>query len=187
MSLKHKYADEIAAAMVKSLEDKAFMGQFTKEAGASHEASLREAIVRGDKAECVKLMNTYFGGGEGDTALQAELRTRHGSDDKAIEVTSELRRALSAVCESGIGTAVPPMAADDECEKCHGKECKCDKEKEEDCQDCGDNGLDPNTEIALAFAMDHLVKVADALDGRGFAGVAEIVDEAVEKLASKKK
>ena len=176
MSLKNRYADEIAAAMAKSLEDETFLGQFTKEAGASHESNLREAIARGDKEECIGLMNTYFGGGGGDTALQAELKANHGSDDEAIKVTNELRSALSAVCESGPGTAVPPMAADDECEE------------EADCQDCGDaDTFAPDTEIALAFAMDHLVKVANALDNRGFAGVAEIVDEAVEKLAAKKK
>lgn len=174
MSLKHIYADEIAAAMASTLENEDFIGQFKKEAAGSHEETLREAIEGGNKEHCTLVYNTYFSGGEGDTALQAELSEKYG-DDKAMEVTHELRSSLYKVCNPGPGSAFP-AAADDDSDGCSA---------EDDCAECGD--LDRETGIALAFAMDNLVKVANALDNRGFSTMANIIDEAVEKLAAKKK
>lgn len=166
-SLKMRYADEIAAAMSQTLENKDFMNQFTKTAALSHEDEVRQAIAQGEKTQCVGLYNTYFGGGESDSALQLELNDKYG-EDGAIKVTNELRGNLYKICNPGPGESVPPMNANDD-----------------ECPECGDAEA-PQLDVAVGFAMEHLVKVADALDGRGFSVIAGIIDEALEKLASKK-
>lgn len=165
MSLKIRHADEIVADMVNTLDNKEFTGLF-RTASGSHEEALRDAISSEDSSRCLDLYSHYFAGGEGDTALQAELSDKYG-DDQALALTKNLRTELHKICNPGPGSVMP-----------------ADDKGEEECKECGDK--DHETDIALAFAMNHLVKVADALDGRGFVGIASVVDEAVEKLAAKK-
>ena len=46
--------------------------------------------------------------------------------------------------------------------------------------------IDKKTQAALDFTIGNLAKVADALDANGFAGLADIVDETIGKIAEKK-
>jgi hypothetical protein len=162
-----RYADEIVSAMSQKLESKEFMNQFTKIAELSHEEEVRKAIAQGDRSFCAGVYNTYFGGGEGDSTLQSELKNKYG-ENEAMQITNELRGNLYKICNPGPGESVPPVAADDSC------------------AECGD-AQEPKMDVAVGFAMQHLTKVADALDNRGFKTIAKIIDEALEKLATKKK
>lgn len=45
---------------------------------------------------------------------------------------------------------------------------------------------DDNFTVAADFAMDHMVKLADALDNRGFSVLASAVDETIEKISKYK-
>jgi hypothetical protein len=45
---------------------------------------------------------------------------------------------------------------------------------------------DPKVEAAVNFTIQHLTKIANALDNNGYAGLANIIDEAMEKVAAKK-
>lgn len=178
-SLKVKDANEIAEAMAKALGDVEFNKIFKsasieKEAMGPAETELATFIAKckagqADNAAWAAMRNKYFGGGEGQTALAAELKQAYGE----MNADSKINYYIDAM------DACEPAAADDEqmVSEC-SEGCKCAK--------CMGDMVDDRTALAIDFAMGHLVKVADALDNKGFSTVAGMIDETIAKLAAKK-
>lgn len=263
-SLKIKHANEIAEAMASLLNDEEYKAihrtaGFKVEAAGAHEQAIEQGIASGDPAQCQKLYNAYFGGGDADSALQAELQMAYGA--QAMAKSADLRDRLRKCFDKGPGSSLPPMMADDSglqaflaqlptaqdpaslydewvrsgklseaeqsaasravaeelgkraaggqmaddvgpegaadgsavqdaADMCAHDGDKCPEGCDCGCQECGDGMMmadDPAVAMALSFAISHLVKVADALDNHGFAGIASTVDETIQKLAAKKK
>jgi hypothetical protein len=96
-------------------------------------------------------------------ALQKEENIEPGTITKA-------REHMAGTGTPGMG--MPP--ADDK---------EMTEKDEEECVYC----MDEKTSVALDFTVNNLVKLADALDSNGFSGIANLLDEAIEKVAAKKK
>lgn len=174
-SLKRQDADEIMDAMAKALG-----GEFLKEASVEKEAQgmslelltalMHEEYRKGkaqydamDAAQASKAISTKIW-----NENLADIQAQENKEPGFLERAADLRDSYM----------VPKRAADD-----GAAEQPCDDCEEQAAQD----QPDAHTALAIDFAMDHLVKIADALDNKGFAGVASIVDETIEKLAAKKK
>lgn len=165
-SLKVKYADEIVDEMVRLLDTPEFKemeqirrtAALQKEAGPAFEAFKKDVDVAAGAGTDLELVYSKHA-----NALAQEDNTEPGTVQKAREYMAEKGRGKQP------GLAMPPATegtlADDVCAECD----------------------DPRVMAAVEFTLKHLVKVADALDGRGFAELAGLVDEAIEKIASKKK
>jgi hypothetical protein len=206
-SLKAQDANEIALAMAKALGEDIFkLASFEKEAGpefeaeysslekqygatgerGEHEGGILKVIASAQPGskEAVETFNMYFGGGGGDSYLTPELEqnTRFGANWSAAH--DALQNALHAMATGAPAedAADEQMVQNAECNKCPcgKKECACPKCKEQE------SYIDDRTAVAVDFAMTHLVRVADALDNKGFAGVASMVDDTIQKLAAKK-
>lgn len=164
-SLKVQYANEIAEAMAKALGE-----NFTKlAAGPALEAYKADLAGIEDENGLKNIWNKHM-----DALNQEE------STDEALKLQSMKANEL------GLPGYATPMADDEQgvdCDLC-GEELPKD---EAEPLPSGGEKFEPMAQaIAAEFAMQHLVKVADALDGRGFKDVANLIDEALEKLAKKK-
>ena len=183
-SLKVKDANEIAEAMAKALG-----GDLFKEASLKKEAmgALETKLVGFITASKVKpptydvwmqWWNAYFGGGDVQSKFSAEMYETYKGANADVKI-NEYRNTVDAL---------KPKAADDQAAEDVEQDAKCPEGC--DCAKCAcaddQPAPDENTVVALDFAMGHLIKVADALDKKGFAGVARMVDETIEKLAAKK-
>jgi len=175
-SLKRQDADEIIDAMARALGGDMFKAaSVEKEAqGMSIEllmALMHEEYRKGkaqydsmDEAQASKAVSTKVWN-ENLEDIQAQENKEPGF----LERAADLRDSYM----------VPKRAADD-----GAAEQPCDDCDEQMAQDQPER--EAQTSLAIDFAMGHLVKIADALDNKGFAGVASIVDETIEKLAKKK-
>ena len=56
----------------------------------------------------------------------------------------------------------------------------------DDCPECMEGMLNEKEKVAASFALNHLIKIADTLDKKGFKTLANIIDEAMSKVAEKK-
>ena len=180
-SLKVKYANEIAEAMAKSLGDEEFINLFHKTASIEKEASP-------EYDEFVKKFKEYQdapgpGGKENvrDKAEDALNRVKDPQEKATGEnliktwyekeqqagIKTEPKGQLAEDCMSA--DCMEGMLAKDCCPECGEKKCMCDKQS-----------------VAAEFALNHLVKLADTLDKRGFNMLANMIDEATLKVAKKK-
>jgi hypothetical protein len=173
-SLKVQCANEIAEAMAEALGSD-FVKTAAGPALEAYKADLAKAM---DEDALKELWNKHM-----DALNQEE------STDEALKL-----QAVKA-SELGIPGYATPMADDmqeADCEKCEfcGQEVPKKEEKPESLPSGGEPlepmAWDAQTTVAADFAIQHLVKVADALDGKGFTAVANLVDEALEKLAKGK-
>ena len=93
------------------------------------------------------------------TAIDYWLKTQHKADDQAAE----------------------------DHEECHEEKHKDHEDKQEcDAIERGSVAADDNVVAAVDFAITHLTKIAAALDNNGFAGLANIIDETIKRVAAKK-
>jgi hypothetical protein len=166
-SLKEKDANEIAEAMAKALGDDIFnTASVDKEAQSDAFNSFHGEI--GDSREYDTLVMAYNKWGPGMSSAEKESAVNE------VEKRSGRRPPGERVPPAADDQPVSDMVQDAKtCEQ----GCMCPK--------CA-SLVDDQTVVALDFAMGHLIKVADALDKKGFAGVAGMVDETIEKLAAKK-
>lgn len=167
-SLKNKYANDIVEAMMKKLNDESFTDLFHKEASLNKEGvGQYETMLIGDIKnlkganynEWVAIRNKWFGGGENQSALLAEMKKTYG-EMHADEVYNKYNDQVDAL---------EPSAAADDQKACAPKEMANDYEV-----------------VAAEFAIKHLIKIADTLDNRGFKDMAGLLDETIEKVAKKK-
>ena len=162
ISLKNQSADEIAEAMFEALGE-----NFIKEAsGPALEAYKSDLATAQNENDIKTFWNKHM-----DALNQEE------STDEAIKAQAEKARELGLP-----GYSSP---ADDEkcCPSCGQKMEELPLEEEE----MEEMAWDGNTFVAAEFAMKQLAKVADTLDNGGFKVVADIIDETLNKIASKKK
>lgn len=166
-SLLIKHANEIAESMAKTLGDENFTNLFKtasieKAAGPTLEAfkkAIDMAVAAGTDLE--QVWTKFLG------SLQVEENIEPGTMDKARAYMAEKARTPG---HRQPGQSFPQ--ADDECMSA-------------DCME-GMMANDHET-IAAEFVLNHLAKIADVLDGRGFDRLANIVDETMQKIASQKK
>jgi len=116
-----------------------------------------------DANQVMELLNTYK---PGMSDAQAE-----SAEEAANSKFNELKG------HGMPGTVVP---ADDSC-------ALCGQLKKDEDEEPVEMAWDAKSMVAADFAMNHLVKVADILDGKGFNDIANLIDEALTKLAQKKK
>lgn len=165
-SLKIQYADEIAEAMAQALGN-----DFIKTAGGSALMAYQADLANAKDENDLKLIwNKHM-----DALNQEE------STDEALKLQAEKAHELGLH-----GYATPGLADDkDVCELCGQKIYKDDElpveEEEPELMAC-----DGQTTAAANFAMNHLVRIADALDGKGFGKIANVIDKTLEKLAKYK-
>jgi len=157
MSLKLNYADEIADAMAKLLGDSEYNEIFRTASLQKTAGPALEAFKKDVDAAVVEGTDLELIYSKHVNTLAQEENVEPGTVGAAREYMAEKAKGVQP------GMTVPK--ADDTCAEC----------------------LDPNTLAALNFTIKHLVKIADALDGKGFVELAAVVDEAAEKVASKKK
>lgn len=167
MSLRMKYANDIAEAMASSLQDTEFTGIFKaaaleKFAGQAFDAFKADvdaevAAARAEKRAIGDLRAIYT---KHLPALQQEENTEPGTLNKAQAYMASVAKTPGGTQQPG--TTFPP-AADDECVNCD----------------------DPQTTIARNFTIEKLVKLADTLDAKGFIGLASALDETIQKIAWK--
>lgn len=176
-SLKIQHADEILEAMAEALGEK-----MTKEAAGPALEAYKAALGTVQDENGLKLVWNKF----------LDALNQEESTNEALQLQAAKARELGLP-----GYATPAMSDDvqmvdtEECELCGQKVVK-EQAPDEMPVAPGEDKPEPmawdvQTLAAAKFAMKHLVKVADALDGKGFKEVADLVDEAVQKLASKKK
>jgi hypothetical protein len=193
-SLKNVHANEIAENLAKLLGDDGFM-QIHRKASLNVEATPQNlqqfltGLAQTAKAEdAYALLRKYVDGKTSDG--QPYL-----SPQEAAQAERATRDHVGKLKQSEIQTVPKGQFADDEEEQDAADGCQ--HAADATCQQCGDAGMmaddedeqdanDPALTLAVNFAINHLVKVADALDGNGFAGVANMVDETIQALAKKK-
>jgi len=170
-SLKVKDANEIVEAMAKALG-----GDFLKTAAGAMSLELLTSLMH---SEYMSKKAQYDAMGP-DKASEAVAAVVWNANLSGIQAQENVEPGfLQKAADLRDSYMVPSQSADDvqncdegcECPKCAGKEAE---------------PMDEKTAAAVTFAMNHLVKVADALDKGGFAGVAGLVDETINKLAGKK-
>ena len=160
-SIKNLYADEIARAMAKSLGDEEFTKMFksasvTKVAGAALEAFKKAVDIAVQAGKDLEGVYTSHQG-----ALTTEENAEPGTIEKARAYMAEKARTPMH--------RQPGMAFPQAADGCVGQDC-----------------VESQMQMAAAeFALTHLSKIADALDGKGFDKFASIIDEAMKKISSK--
>jgi len=173
-SLKVQCANEIAEAMAEALGS-----NFIKTAAGPALVAYQSALA-----------------GIADEDSLKNLWNRSQDDLNQEESTDEaLKLQAAKASELGLPGYATPMADDmqeADCPKCELCGQKIKQEKEPDLMPAGGEEAEPmawdaQTSVAADFAMQHLVKVADALDGKGFSAVANLVDEALQNLAKNTK
>lgn len=195
-SLKIQYANEIAEAMAEALGE-----NFVKQAAGPALEAYKAALAGVQDENGLKIVWNKFL----DSLNQEE------STNEALQLQAGKAKELGLP-----GYASPPPAMSDDvqeadgCDKCKEEPCACmadDVQEADTCALCGQKqpdqdptpvpapgpadaaepmAWDAQTAVAADFAMKHLVNVADALDGKGFESVANLVDEALQKLAAGK-
>lgn len=164
-SLKSQYANEIAEAMAKSLGNEEFSkifkgAELIKWAGAALENFKHDVDVAVQAGTDLEQIYTKHLG-----ALQTEENVEPGTITKA--------RAYMAEKAATPGHRQPGQSfpeADDECMS----------------SDCMEMMVDDKEIVAAEFALKHIAKIADALDGQGFSRLANILDKAMENIILKK-
>ena len=173
-TLKTYHADEIAAAMGARLGDEGFVGLYKAAeariapgaktqwwkgpAGAEFKARADAMRTEQDRDAVLDMLN------------DPDFKTRLGKEG----VTDETELQNYA-----LGKRLP-AAADDQGAQAAKDGCPEHAEAEDGCPECAEAGV----AVAIDFAIRHMVKVADALDKVGFAGVAAMVDGTLLRLAA---
>jgi len=160
-TLKTYHADEIASALDAQLKDASFVGLYKKAdmdiGSPAITRFMTELPKKTNVGEATKLWN--------ETAPDFKTEPDEGAQAKALWA------------QKFPGTQ-PPAA-----QKAEDGGCAQHAETQDGCPECADaTGL----AIAIDFATRHVVKIADALDKAGFAGVAEAFDETLRKLAAQR-
>jgi len=168
ISLKIEHANEIAEAMAKTLGE-----NFVKQAAGPALEGYKAALGGAEDENSLKTVWNEF----------LDALNQEESTNEALKFQAEKAREL------GLPGYATPMADDatqeaDTCALCGQK-----KEQEPEALPSGDEEVEPmawdaQSMVAADFAMNHLVKVADALDGKGFTVVANLIDEALKRLAT---
>jgi hypothetical protein len=156
-SLKVKYADETMDAMMKILDSTEFKEIYRTASFQKEAGPAFETFKKEIDAAAGLGTDLELVYTKHVNALAQEDNVEPGTVQKAREYMAEKAKGKQP------GMVMP--LADDTCAEC----------------------LDAKTLAALDFALKHLVKVADALDGKGFVDLASIIDETIQKVASKKK
>jgi hypothetical protein len=174
-SLKIQHADEILEAMAMALGEK-----LEKTAAGSALEAYKAALA--SVVDENGLINAW--------KMHMDALNQEESTNEALQLQAAKARELGLP-----GYATPTaddvqMAEEKVCELC-GQVVKEQEPEpmpvEPDEGEPEPMAWDAPTSVAADFAMKQLVKVADALDGKGFKEVANLIDEALQKLASKKK
>jgi len=112
-------------------------------------------------------------------AFKKEVDAQVGKIDLELILSKYVQKGL----EQELGDLAP--ARQYMAEKARGKQPGMTVPTADDteCAEC----LDSQSLAAVEFTLKHLVKIADALDGKGFTNLAGVIDETIEKVASKKK
>lgn len=158
-SLKVRYADEIMDAMAKQLQDESFVSLF------------KTAELKKEAGSALEAYKAALGTVKNKAELDAAWAKHHDSvlqeENKEEGVLQKMTCLQTAKArELGLPGYATPGCADDA-----PATCECDE----------------NMQVAAEFAIENLVKIADALDTNGYADLANFVDEAMQKIASKKK
>jgi hypothetical protein len=179
-TLKTYHADEIAAALAAQLKDDSFIGLYRKAEdtwwmkGPASGSFKKEMDAAKTQPEAVAIHNKWLAAGsEGATALGKE----HDDFTPMIEYSEDRQQQLASGQPAPKVPIVPPQQP----MKAEDGGCEEHTEAEDGCAACADAGA---LAIAIDFTIKHMVKVADALDKVGFANVASLLDETLQKLAS---
>lgn len=168
-SLKVQNANEIVTEMVKTLGDEKFMGLFKK---AFVEKEAAGPALEAYKADLASVKDEN--GLKGAWNKHQDALNQEKSTNQALQ--------LQAAKAKELGLPGYTTPADDVCEaEDFAEDVTPADDMEQACPICGKERL------AADFAINHLVKIADALDKHGFTNVANLVDEATIKIAKKKK
>ena len=172
-SLRVQCANEIAEAMAEALGSN-FVKTAAGPALMAYQAGLAGVV---DENGLKNLWNHHM-----------EALNQEESTDEALKLQS------AKASELGLPGYATPMADDmpkTDTEKCNFCGQEIVKKDEQPDPLPTDGALaepmawDAQTTAAANFAIRHLIKVADVLDGKGFTVVANLVDEALNKLSKK--
>jgi len=163
-SLKIKYANEIAEAMAKTLGDGEFTSVFLKEAD----------MGRGSPA-FTKFVGDFPAAADKETGLAIWNENSGGFEEEEVPMAQKM-------WADKFGQPVPPVSQADDVQMVEDEQlatdpCVCEKEEE----------ADDHFDIAADFTLEHLAKLADTLDRKGFSKIADVIDETMKTIASKKK
>ena len=160
-SLKVKYADETMDAMAKILDSAEFKEIYRTASFHKEAGPAYVAFTKDVDAAAAAGTDLELIYSKHSPALAQEDNTEPGTVQNARQYMAEKGKGK----QPGLTVPEPMEAKDAECAEC----------------------LDSQSLAAVEFTLKHLVKIADALDGKGFASLAGVIDEAIEKVASKKK
>lgn len=156
-NLKSQNIDEIIRNMVDTLGDKEFNSVFNKTASLNKIAS-----------DAFKTFSQMLPKAKDGVEVEEFFRSyspgmTDAEKESATEAKNKKIQELSG--HAAPGSTVPQA---------------------DDCQDCMEGTLNEEEKVAAAFALNHLIKIADTLDKKGFKTLANIIDEAMSKVAEKK-
>ena len=185
ISVKNSNANELAESMSEILSNEEFSSMFKKAEDLGAEF---------DPFATAKPTQTTGADFTGNVPVQQKTTAPLASGKKEVKPTV-LPGLSTHTMQSGQNplAKTPPAQhkADDQAAEDH-EECHEEKHKDhEDKQECdaierGSVAADDNVVAAVDFAITHLTKIAAALDNNGFAGLANIIDETIKRVAAKK-
>jgi hypothetical protein len=193
ISIKNVYAEEILEAMANTLGDKEFTSMY-KTASEKEEECVEQDADPSDVSEIGEEL-----GLDKSVVMPGDVQYRK-EGDKVPHVKPETKLAPKKPLVPGVKSKVDPWGRQ------KGVEYKAeDCEECSDCADCDEaqdvppegpvgpgaekalqHADDPKVEAAINFTLKHLTKIANALDNNGYSGLANMIDETIERLAAKK-
>ena len=188
ISLKIQNANEILEAMAETLQSEEFKGLYKKAAD--------EAPLKSEPAHVVPQTST-----KPDSTEQKNQKYNSIAQKLFNKVIGELTKEQMAQVKAQYKKMHPQSADDDVVQNVDDKEetkklyDEAEKKKKEDeAKKAKEYGKDipappksPSADDAvIAYTIQHLTKIANALDSNGYAGLANVIDETIDKVAQKK-
>lgn len=204
ISLKTTNANEILESMVETLNDKEFVGLYKKaeEIGGLREHKSPTIKTQPSMQELYNIAKKYLGYKGSDDKVNdfIEFSNDKLSQDRAKEYSkTHLQSAEDTLLEQ-LADGVDPSTMEYSPENVEAIKEKLRLAKEEQEKKVleqgkeiaqnvpvAENKLNKADDVALAYTIKNLTKLANALDVNGYANLANVVDEAIEKAASLKK
>jgi hypothetical protein len=168
MSIKNHNANEIARAMTNQLNDASFTSLYKK---------ADDSMFAKFKAKVDVVLDNYKQKKIDKPTAKNELVLIRNEVNELPEGRIPILEYIDWA-EKQLELAVAPPADDKEITE----EEKPEHTEECACMECADKG----SVVAADFAIKRMIKLADALDKTGFSGIAELIDESIEKIAKAK-
>lgn len=181
MTLKYMNADEIASSMMDVLGDNDFQAIHKKASfkkTADDEDSLLEAVEDFDAEEGFEEIDNEDLEIEepmGELDFEAEI---WGEDETDEEIEEEIEEEIKKYDKGELDWQQDQIRGE------MMDDMRGDSEDWAEARELADK-FDLETEAALKITKLNLVKMANALDVKGFAGIASVIDQTIVRLSAK--